>query len=120
MPHLRLEHTINIESKISCDFFDKLINILTKHTSIKSSNCKNRAIKINDSYLDSKNENKDFIHLEVNILEGKSAKIKQKIGRESLDLLKSCFQKISNGNSLQFSLEIREMKQVDYFTTNDL
>ena len=120
MPHLRLEHTINIESKISCDFFDKLINILMKYTSIKSSNCKNRTIKINDFHLDSKNRNKDFIHLEVNILKGRSDKTKQKIGTESLDLLKSCFQKISNGNSLQISLEIREIKQVDYFTTNDI
>ena len=120
MPHLRLEHTINIKPKISYEFFAKLIDILTKHTSIKSSNCKNRAIKINGSHLDSKNGNKNFIHLEVNILEGRSDETKQKIGRESLDLLKSCFQKISNGNSLQISLEIREMKRIDYFTTNDL
>jgi 5-carboxymethyl-2-hydroxymuconate isomerase len=120
MPHLRLEHTINIESKIACDFFDKLINVLTKHASIESSNCKNRAIKINDFHLDSKNGNENFIHLEINILEGRSDEIKQQIGRESLDLLKSCFQKISNRNSLQISLEIREMKREAYFTTNNL
>ena len=120
MPHLRLEHTINIESKISSALFDKLINVLTKNTSIKSINCKSRAIKINDFQLDSENGIKDFIHLEIIILEGRSEEIKQIIGRESLDLLKSYFQKISNENSIQISLEIREMKREDYFTTNNL
>ena len=120
MPHLRLEHTINIESKILCKLFDKLVNVLTKNTSIKSSNCKNRAIKINNFYLDQKNGNEGFIHLEIIILEGRSKKTKQKIGRESLDFLKSYFQKKSNESSLQISLEIREMKREDYFTTNNL
>ena len=120
MPHLRLEHTINIESNTSSELFDKLINVLTNNTSIKSSNCKSRAIKINDFHLDLKNGNKDFIHLEIIILDGRSNEIKQKIGEESLNLLKSFFQKKTNENSLQISLEIREMKQKNYFTTNNL
>ena len=120
MPHLRLEHTINIESKISYELFDKLVNVLTKNTSIKSSNSKNRTIKINDFHLDPENGNEGFIHLEIIILEGRSDKTKQEIGKESLDLLKSCFQKKSNESSLQISLEIREMKREAYFTTNDL
>ena len=120
MPHLRLEHTINIESKISCELFDKLVNVLIKNTSIKSYNCKNRAIKINNFHLDLENGNEGFIHLEIIILEGRSKKTKQKIGRESLDFLKSYFQKKSNESSLQISLEIREMKKEDYFTTNNL
>ena len=120
MPHLRLEYTENIKTNISPELFDNLINILIDNTTIKSDNCKNRAIKINNSNLDSKKNNRAFIHLEIIILEGRSEKVKQKIGKQSLKILKSYFNDSLNANFPQISLEIREMKQTNYFTTNTL
>ena len=46
MPHLRLEHTIEISSSDICDLFEKLVDILVDNTTIESSNCKSRAINI--------------------------------------------------------------------------
>ena len=117
MPHLRLEHTIEISTNVTSDLFKQLVSILTKHTTIQSSNCKSRAIKIKNHPMDSKQYD-DFIHLDIILLEGRSNDIKQKIGQETLNLLKDYFQKKSNDNIPQISLEIREINKNNYFTTN--
>ena len=119
MPHLRLEHTIEISANATSDLFKKLVDILTDNTTIQSSNCKSRAIKIKNHHMGSKNHD-DFIHLDIILLEGRNNDVKQKIGEKALDLLKSYFQKTSNDNIPQISLEIREMKQNNYFTTNSI
>ena len=119
MPHLRLEHTIEISADVTSDLFKKLVNILTDNTTIQSSNCKSRTIKIKNHYMGSKHHN-NFIHLDIILLEGRSNDEKQKIGEKSLNLLKEYFQKILNENIPQISLEIREMKRNNYFTTNSI
>ena len=119
MPHLRLEHTIEISSSDICDLFEKLVDILIDNTTIESSNCKSRAINIKNYHMGSKHHN-DFIHLDIILLEGRSNDIKEKIGEKSLDLLKDYFQKYIYENIPQISLEIREMKKNNYFTTNSI
>ena len=119
MPHLRLEHTIEISANITSDLFKNLVDILINNTTIQSSNCKSRAIKIKNCHMGSKHHD-DFIHLDIILLEGRSNDIKQKIGEKSLNLLKDYFQKTLNENSPQISLEIREMKRNNYFTTNSI
>ena len=40
MPHIQIEHTKNIQTKITFQLFDELINILNEFANIKSENCK--------------------------------------------------------------------------------
>ena len=51
MPHLRLEHTIEISANDTSDLFEKLVDILINNTTIQSSNCKSRAIKIKNYHM---------------------------------------------------------------------
>ena len=119
MPHLRLEHTIEISTNDTSNLFKQLVKILTKNTTIQSSNCKSRAIKIKNHHMDSK-QHDGFIHLDIILLEGRSNDVKKTIGRETLDLLKDYFQKKSNDNIPQISLEVREINKNNYFTTNSI
>jgi len=119
MPHIRLEHTIDISTNVTSDLFKQLVDILTKNTTIQSSNCKSRALKIKNYHMDLK-QHDDFIHLDIMLLEGRNNDIRQKIGQESLDLLKDYFQKKSNDKIPQISIEIREINKNNYFTTNSI
>ena len=119
MPHIRLEHTIEVSTNLASNLFKKIVHILTTSTTIQSTNCKSRAIKINNFHMGSNNHN-NFIHLEIILLEGRSNEIKQKIGKEIIILLKDSFQQSSKNDDLQISVEIREMNKKHYFTTNSI
>ena len=120
MPHLRLEYSDNIQSNISPSLFKKLISILNKAAGAKSENCKARAIKIKNFCIGSDNKKEGFVHLEINILKGRTEKIKNQICQESLIIIKSYFQRVKGLDHIQFSLEIREMQRANYFTSNNL
>ncbi len=117
MPHISLEYTENIQTIIKSDIFDKLITIIIQAAEVKYENCKSRAMKIKDFYIGSRNDDEGFVHLEIKFLEGRTEKIKNQIAQESLKALKSYF-KNNKVHNIQFSIEVQEMKQVNYFTTN--
>ena len=119
MPNIHLEHTDNIHTKDIMGLFISLQDILIELADVKAKNCKSRAIHFNNYHIGSCDINEGFVHLEINILEGRSDEIKTKIGRESLKVLKSYFRDNAGGYSIQYSLEIREMKCSDYFTSNN-
>ena len=120
MPHIRLEYTDNIYVDELNILFKDVQNILIKIAEVKSENCKSRAISLDSSEIISDGKNVRFVHLEINILEGRTTEIKKQIGKESLSLLKSHFNNDMNKNLIQYSVEIREMKHSDYFTSNTL
>ena len=120
MPHIILEHTDNIHKTDILDLFKSIQDILVKLAEVQSQNCKSRAIQLNNFHVESNNKNEGFVHMEINILEGRSEEIKTKIGRESLKVLKSFFKNDRLRNSIQCSLEIREMKRSNYFTSNSI
>jgi len=120
MPHIHLEHTDNIHIADIMDLFKSINDILVKLVNIKVENCKSRAIKFNNFYIEPNDNNKGFVHLQINILEGRTKEIKSKIGLESLKVLKSFITKNTVGCSIQCSMEIRELKRSNYFTTNSI
>ena len=120
MPHLRLEYTNNIKIVQFSEIFNDLINVLIENTSIKASNCKSRAIKVNELHMDCSNKNGKFVHLEIAMLEGRSKQVKHIIIEQSLKVLETYFNNYQPKELPQISLEIREMKQTNYFTTNIL
>ena len=94
MPHIHLEHTDNIHTTDIMGLFISLQDILIELADVKAKNCKSRAIHFNNYHIGSCDINEGFVHLEINILEGRS-------------------------DEIQYSLEIREMKCSDYFTSNN-
>ena len=115
MPHIKLEYTDNIVFSNIDGIFEKIKDLLTHNTSIKAKNCKFKAIPL--SYFSSMSSN--FVHLEISILEGRSPKIIKLIGNNSLQIIKDHV--ISDkDNIIQFSIEIRQINKLNYFTTNKI
>ena len=121
MPHIKLEHTENIDQSIIKPLFKQLKIILIKNVGVNEENCKCKAFLI-PVYSVGKGDSasKCFYHLEISLLKGRSKEIRQIIGQKSLKLIKEYF-KDKNGERLQqFSVEIREMNPKNYFTSNTL
>ena len=119
MPHIKLEHTNNITADIILKLFNNLKTILIDVAGIKKENCKCKAIYIPIYQTGTSDDLHNFMHLEISILEGRSEKVLQHIGEQSLQILKKHFRGgETQNNSNQYSVEIREIKQNNYFTTN--
>ena len=119
MPHIKLEHTENVEQSKIQPVFKDLINILIENAGVKEEYCKCKAVHI-PIYAIGNNESGHFYHLEISFLKGKSEDIKQKIGQFSLETIKEYFSNKNGEIPIQLSVEIREMNPEYYFTTNSL
>ena len=115
MPHIKLEYTHDIDLPLIDNIFDKIKDMLINKTSIKAKNCKYKAILL--PYSASINSN--FIHLEISILEGRSQEIINLIGNSSLQIIKDNFI-LKKQHGIQYSVEIREINKLNYFTTNKI
>ena len=120
MPHICLEYTDNIHTTDIMGLLKSIQDVLIELADVKAKNCKSKVIHYNDYHMGSCDINEGFVHLEINILEGRTDEIKTKIGKKSLKILKSYFGDNSVGDSIQYSLEIREIKRSDYFTSNNI
>ena len=120
MPHIQIEHSSNIKTKINSVLFDNLIIILNKLANVKPENCKCKVLKIKEYYLGADKVKDGFINLNIKILEGRPKKIINQIGFESLEALKLFFQANTKVKSIQYSIEIQEMKRTNYFTSNNI
>ena len=120
MPHIKLEHTENIDPDLIKPVFKKLKVILIKNAGVKKDNCKCKAIQIPIYEVGSDDASEHFYHLEISLLKGRSEEVRGKIGKKSLQILQDFFT-VNNGEHIKkFSVEIREINPNDYLTSNAL
>ena len=118
MPHIKLENTENVQWKSPIqDIFPKLQTVLIQYARVKPENCKSRAMELKDFYCTGNNRHGGFIHLEISLLSGRTKEVKKNIGKECHQIIHSF---IENRAEIQVSVELRDMDQNSYFTTNQL
>jgi len=118
MPHVKLEYTGNVQWKSPIhDIFPKLQTVLIQHAKVKPKNCKSRATELTDFYCTNKNNYGGFIHLDISLLSGRTKEVKTNIGKECSQIIQTF---IDNIDEIQVSVELRDMDQNSYFTTNQL
>ena len=118
MPHVKLEYTENVQWRSPIhDIFPKLQTVLMQHAKVKPKNCKSRATELTDFHCTNKNNSGGFIHLEISLLSGRTKEVKTNIGKECSRIVQSF---IENRAEIQVSVELRDMDQNSYFTTNQL
>ena len=120
MPHIKLEHTKNIEPRRIKLLFKQLQIILIEITGVNKENCKCKANMIPVYAIGSDDHSKSFYHLEISLLKGRPKDIRKKIGKKSLQVLQEYLMKKNERDLSQFSVEIREMASENYFTSNTL
>jgi len=120
MPHIKLEHTENVSINSIKHIFKKLIFILLDNTSVKGNNCKCKSIQIPVYANGLEANSKHYYHLEISLLKGRSKDIIEKIGQQSLQVLKDFFTNQNGKMVKQFSVEIRDINPDCYFTSNTI
>lgn len=116
MPHLILEYTDNIEKEI--DFkglFHELHQALAKYGNINISNCKSRAIKLNDFFVADGIGHSCFIHLKVRIFSGRTNEIKAAIGNRLKKILIRKFTHENSKDKIEITVEIQEIDPGFYY-----
>jgi 5-carboxymethyl-2-hydroxymuconate isomerase len=115
MPHIVLEYSANL-SELP-DFralFDDVHQALHRLGGIKIENCKSRARVAEHCYIGDGNPDNAFIHLDIEFVKGRSAEVRQAIGRECLDLVKRYYH-LHLSDALQITVKIDDIALDFYF-----
>ena len=116
MPHLTLEYSSNVLEPASWeDVFRHAHDVLVEIGQIRRENCKSRAVRRDQYLVGSGRDGEAFVHLDVRLLEGRTADVRRSIGGELLDLLRRLFRADDGSSALQITVEIREIRKEDYF-----
>lgn len=116
MPHLTLEYTANLAQSVDLvGILHELHRLMTDAAGVRIENLKSRAIR-RDVFVIGEGEHEEgFVHLEIALLSGRPAAIKEQIGRQSLTILERHFAPQENASSVQITVEIRDIDRASYF-----
>jgi 5-carboxymethyl-2-hydroxymuconate isomerase len=115
MPHINLEYSENLpELPDFRALFDDIHLALGRIGGIKIENCKSRARAARYCYIGDGNPDNAFIHLEIEFVKGRSAEVKQAIGRECLELVKRHYY-LQLSDALQITVKIDDIALDFYF-----
>ena len=118
MQHIKLEYTENVNWNIPIqEIFPKLQSVLIQHAKVKPENCKSWATQLKEYLSNIDGSPGGFTHLEISLLSGRSEAVKTKIGTECTQIICELLEDVTQ---VQVSVEIRDMDQNNYFTTNQL
>jgi len=116
MPHLTIEYTENLKPKSEFDgLFASLHAVLADLGGIKQANCKSRAVVLDQFYVGDGSADAAFVHADVRFLEGRSAAVKQDIGRALLSVLREHFPAPDHVRDLQITVELGDIQRSQYF-----
>lgn len=116
LPQIRLEYSGNITEDIVSDTLLLGIHEVLRDTGgIRIGNCKSRAFRCDPFRVGAGEHENAFVHLEVRILEGRSAELKGAIGRALLDVLAGYFTTSLEKLDLQITVEICDIRRDAYF-----
>ena len=123
MPHITIEHSLEIESNLKESLASTIIEIFAnqKEGGFDADQCKIR-FSIFDQYLVGYlNQDKaDFIHLTVKIMQGRMQEIKNKLAIDLSSILQDFFKdliknnKIKNKSRCDISVDIIDMEKSSY------
>jgi 5-carboxymethyl-2-hydroxymuconate isomerase len=116
MPHITLEYTDNIDQPIEFHaLFAELHQVLADVAGIDIANCKSRARRLDTYHIGEEETGNAFVHLEVQLFEGRSPELKREIGKRGLDVLKKHFARSLGDHNLQITLQVRDIQRQAYF-----
>ena len=111
MPHITLQYKEKGEKVPELkSFFQDLHTLLHETAGIAYEHCKSRLIPVSNHLVGDGQGDQSFVHLEIRLIEGRPLEIKQKIGNQSVALLKQYF-----ATTGQISVELIEMQKSLYF-----
>ena len=114
MPQLKFEYSDNIKSEVNFQHvLSHVHQLLAQTISCNIEDCKSRIIRLDDFFIGQGEKENAMIHLEVNILEGRSNELKHDLGQKLVAMLNSFFSDVE-GMNLQITVEIKDIIKNNY------
>jgi 5-carboxymethyl-2-hydroxymuconate isomerase len=119
MPHAILEHSQNVVDVVDPhDLFRRLHEIMTSAGPFALADIKSRVYECERYYIADGDPRNAFVHLSLNVLEGRDPEVLRQVGERALDLLREAYPESRASLNCQFTVEIREMARPLYFKTS--
>ncbi len=116
MPHVTLEYTANVDQPIEFrDLFADLHRVLADAAGTNIANFKSRARCLDTYHVGEGQAGNAFVHLDVQLFEGRSVELKRKIGERGIEVLKKHFARSLSDLDLQITLHLRDIQPQAYF-----
>jgi 5-carboxymethyl-2-hydroxymuconate isomerase len=121
MPHLRIEHSANLAPAPDWrPLFAELHALLHELASVEQANCKSRALAASHFLVgdaaDASNE--AFVHLDIQLFEGREAELLERIGRAALAALERACGAAAARQPLQLTVTMGELQRARYFKSS--
>jgi 5-carboxymethyl-2-hydroxymuconate isomerase len=115
LPQITVEYTNNIKETVYAEMiFPKIHDITHQVTGAAVKNMKSRAVKRDCFYIASGEPDKAFVHLHLQLLEGRPLEMKQALGKLLLDFLESYFATSKQTLDLQITVKIDDIAKNTY------
>ncbi|MFT5703322.1 MAG: 5-carboxymethyl-2-hydroxymuconate isomerase [Rickettsiales bacterium] len=119
MPHIILEHSFPIPTNKLNSLLLSLNQNISKHEgNFDISQCKARSVFVNNFVIGNGNLSQDFIHIAINIMEGRSLEIRQNLAKNLLQIVGNFLQENQlSSKSIALSIDISQMTKEIYQKT---
>jgi len=126
MPHLRIDYSANLITAPNWNaLFAELHGVLKQQAAIDTANCKSRAYRAEhflvgeaEATAAASTHAEAFVHLELQLLEGRSAELLDDIGRALLSCLERGCHVAADTQALQLTVHIGELGRARYFKSS--
>jgi 5-carboxymethyl-2-hydroxymuconate isomerase len=115
MPHLTLEYTRNLQSKIEFkEIFSKIHEEIIGTGEFVPDDIKSRAICINNYFIGDGNPDKGFVHLRISLMDRRDENLKIKLSKALLQVLTNYLKVNTKGNKCQITVEVVNINSIFY------
>lgn len=113
MPHIRLEYSDNLPGAIASRGLLRDFHEILASFGVSIGNCKSRVDERRTFVVGDDSSEESFVHLDVSLLEGRTAETKALIGQTLLAGLVHAYADVTPAP--QITVEVREIRRAEYF-----
>ena len=115
MPHLMLEYTKNLQSKIEFkEIFLKIHGKIIETGDFALDDIKSRAICIDNYFIGDGDPDKGFVHLRISLLDQRDGNLKIHLSKALLQVLSNYLKVNTKENKCQITVEVVNINSIYY------
>jgi len=114
MPHIRLEYSDDLQPLPDfATVFAAVHTVLQQTAGAAISNAKSRAIAVG-GYIGNGNPRSAFVHLSIELMEGRSTAVKAAVSDQCLAIVDAAFSEAAEHRELQITVAIADLERATY------
>lgn len=114
MPHIRLEYSDDLRPLPDVHaVFAEIHTVLNQAAGAAISNAKSRAAALS-AYVGDGNPTNAFVHLSIELMEGRSTEVKAEVSDRCLAILDAAFARAGEDRNLQITVAVSDLERATY------